>query len=152
MLKRSLVVLGVLAIGLVACGDKKGGGGGAGAKPADQLIGTWEIDIDALKKTDEFKKQMEKVPEAQRAMAEGMLSAIKADFEFTKDGKVKINMEMMGEKKTDEGSYKVKSSTADSVTLVVDTKEKKGEEMTVKFKDGNMFADMGGQTMAFKKK
>lgn len=95
---------------------------------------------------------MEKVPEAQRAMAEGMLSAIKADFEFTKDGKMKINMEMMGEKKVEEGTYKVDGSTGDSVTLVVDTSEKKGEKMTVKFKDGIMYADMGGQTMAFKKK
>ena len=94
--------------------------------PAAALLGTWTLDLDVFKQSDDYKG----MPEAQQKMAEGMFAAMKAEFTFTAD-KVKVSMEMMGQKRDEESSYVVKKAEAGTLTLESTDKDGTKQEVEV---------------------
>ncbi len=170
----------LIALALVACGDKPADGAAkpadnkpaaaakAGEKPAEaakaaektaeapkageknQIVGTWRVDIDKMIDDPKLKE----MPEQQRQMAIGMAKAIfaTASFEFTADGK--MNMKLGKDTKT--GTYTVKNDTGATMEIeTVTTKDDGSEEkemVKVEFAGGGMqITDPKGQKIHFLK-
>jgi len=94
--------------------------------PTAALTGTWTLDMQTFKESADYKA----MSEAQRKMAEGLFSAMKAEFTFTKD-KVSISMEMMGQKKDETASYVVTKTEGKKLTLESTDKDGKKEAVEV---------------------
>ncbi|MFN3198580.1 MAG: hypothetical protein ACE366_09245 [Bradymonadia bacterium] len=84
--------------------------GCSGGKADQQMRGSWAVDVEALKDTDEFKA----MPEAERRLTQSMLNAYaNVRFEITAD-----RMTMSGLTATaEELSYSVKSVNGTQVTI-----------------------------------
>ena len=130
----------VVAVGgLVACGgDSGGGGGGGGSSP----VGQWTIDMDKSmgpiveKQLTESKKQFEKLPPDQRAMAEKMMptaekfreivkeqfAKLKFTFEFKSDHTATMSGEMGGPAETGAATW---TQSGNVVTVTPTTKNGK---------------------------
>lgn len=133
-LLRTSLILVALAFVLSACG----------AKASSKMIGKWSIDVDKIGEMEEFKKMPEDQKKAALDMAKQLGTSM--TFEFTAD---KIVMEAMGQKK--EGTYTIKSETADKVVL--DTKlDGKSEEMTVEIKGDGLVMGDGKKSFPLKHK
>jgi hypothetical protein len=93
---------------------------------AEELVGTWTLDSNAMKSSPEYQSA---TPE-ERKMAEMMFSAMKLDLTFTAT-EVRMDMEMMGDRKSDSKPYTVKSENGK--TLVLSSKNDLGmdEDVTV---------------------
>ena len=127
---------------LTACGS---------GKPEEQIVGKWKVDLSALANDpklaeikDEAKKK-EMLDQVTKMM--GSMTA-----EFTKDGKMSM---VMGKDMKTEGTYTVKSSEGNVLTL--ETKMKRGdkektETVKVTMDGGKMkLAGPGGQEIVFTK-
>lgn len=119
-----LAIAATALLGLTACSKS----------PAEKIVGSWSVDVDALAQTEEFKNMPEDKRKMALEMAKGMMSQM--TFEITKD---KIKTSMMG--KTMEATYTVKSTDGDKITLLTkeikDGKEGKEEEVTMVASSGS---------------
>jgi hypothetical protein len=88
------------------------------SKPADKIVGTWTIDVEATLKADPKTKDMKPDDlKKQVEMAKKFMGEM--TFEFTKDGKM---VAAFGKEKK-EGTYTVKATEGNTVTLETKTKE-----------------------------
>jgi hypothetical protein len=107
---------------------------------ASALVGTWTIDMSAMKDTEEYKNSSEE----EKKMAEAMLSAMKVEITFT-ETEVQMNSEMMGQKQTEKKAYRVKSANGNN--LVLSAKNESGVEEDVDVVvDGDTLHFKEGQT------
>jgi hypothetical protein len=90
------------------------------------LIGTWTLDTDAMRASEEFQKS---TPE-EKQMAEMMFSQMKMDFTFTATD-FRTDMEMMGQKESDTKPYTVKSANGNTLVLSAEDENGKTEEIQV---------------------
>lgn len=94
------------------------------SKPEDKLVGVWTIDVEATMKEDPKTKDLkEEDLKKQVEMAKKFMGEM--SFEFTKDGKM---IASFGKEKK-EGSYTVKGTEGNTVTL--ETKTMKGDKEKV---------------------
>ena len=137
MTRYTVILVAILGMALSACSKKA---------PVDAILGSWTIDTDAMKQTEEFKK----MPEAQRKMAEGMISAMKMSVEITKDT-MKMSMSMMRKEKTDSLKYKVLKAEGDVISVETTNGKGKKESGTLTIKGGKLHMKKGKQTMVLKR-
>ena len=126
----------VFAIGLSGCSKD----------PAAKLIGTWTLDLEAFKASDDFKK----MGDAEKKMAEGLMKNMKLDIEFTKD-KVKMSTEMMGKKDSKESPYKITKTEGNKITIET-TEDGKTESVDVVFDGDRVIMGKGKEKFYLKKK
>jgi len=115
---RSFLALAVLAALLATVS------GCSQSSAADQIVGTWTLDPDAMKNSEEYKNS---TPE-EKQMAEMMFASMKMEMTFTKTD-VRMDMDMMGNKETETKPYTVKSEKGS--TLVLSTKDDNGMDESV---------------------
>ena len=84
------------------------------------LLGKWTLDVEGMKQFDEFKK----LPPEQQKMALAMVSSMKMQIEFT-DKTIKMNVNMMGQKKSEETPYSILKQEGDAYTIETSKKTKK---------------------------
>ncbi len=117
MFKKMIAVL-FMGVFAVSMGCQRPGGNNAKGDRADQLIGQWEIDSEAMVESMIAQAKDEKEKERLRKEAE-FATAMKISFEFKKDGSAEMNQEMFGKSRTESGTYKVESKNEDTVTISV---------------------------------
>jgi hypothetical protein len=138
MFRRHLILLAtasLLIVSSVGCG---------GSDPSKRVVGKWELSTEHLREAmnAEMKKKSAGKSEEMgaafgAAMMEGMLAQMKMSFDFQPDGKVLFAVSMMGQDKSEEGTWEFVSSSGDSVTLKIGMKDKKSEPATIKFIDND---------------
>ena len=135
---RHIIAITLIGGLLAACG-KSG---------ADALIGTWVLDPEGLA---EFDENFRNLPPAQKAQAKAMMEQMKFELTFTKD-KVKMVMDMMGEKKTDEREYTVKSTDGNKIVLAAKTDGGKERTITVEVRGDRLYFSDGQKKLSFRRK
>lgn len=127
---------------LTACGS---------GKPEEQIVGKWKVDLSSIENDPKLKEiKDEEKKKMMLEQAKKMLGSMTA--EFTKDGKMVM---VMGKDMKTEGTYTVKSTEGNVVTL--ETKMKRGdkektETVKVTMDGGKMkLAGPGGQEIVFTK-
>ena len=139
MLRRHLVLLATASLFFTSMT----GCGGVAADPSKKLIGKWELSTEHLKEAmTEAMAERSKGKDGNSAgaamgaaMMEGMLAQMKMSFDFQPGGKVALDASMMGQSKSEEGTWKVVSSGEDSLSLIMGMGDKESEPATVKFID-----------------
>ena len=121
-----------------------------GGKPEEQIVGTWKIDADAMMAAMADDPRFKDMPEEAKktALEQGAKMMGSMTAEFTKDGKMSMNM---GKDMKKEGTYKVVSTEGKTVTLAA-TMDGKTENIVVTV-DGSTIKLKGpdGPEMTFKK-
>ena len=100
----------------------------------DSLMGTWDADMQAT---------LAGLPENERQMAMVVLGSAQMQLTFSADGTMNMSMTMMGEEKSEGGTFSVVSTEANVVTLSTTTEtegEATTETMTATFSDANTVA------------
>ena len=126
---RSFLWVALVAVALTA------GCGGGGSS----LVGTWVLDVKAFEEFDEFKE----MPEEQRKMTMAMMAMIEMELTFTSD-KMTFHAKIMGQDKSDEMSYEIKSQTGNKMVLESTDKEGKKETVNAEIKGDLLFLSKGG--------
>lgn len=135
MFHRHLILLATVSLFIVSsvgCG---------GSDPSKKVIGKWELSVEHLREamTEEMNKKSAGKEGAGAAfgaaMMEGMLAQMKMSFDFQPEGKVMFAVSMMGQDKSEEGTWEFVSSSGDSVTLKIGMKDKEAEPTTITFLD-----------------
>lgn len=173
-MKRTLAIFLALAVaaGVTACGDKSGGAGVAGVAGGGP-VGSWTMDVEKFLDMGmaEAKKELAKLPEEQRKMAEQMmggadarkmmaekLGGMKMEVNVAADKTFTVTAQEPGETKADvmAGTWEEKDGK-----YVFQTKTKNGEPASgadaktveAKMVGGNLVLTMPeGPEMAFKRK
>ena len=114
-MKTALIVMMAATLMLAACG-----GGSAEAK----LMGSWKIDVDALKKAPAFKKQLEKNP-GMEGLILGMFGKMKITISKTE---IKMSMGSMGGQAGKEESGKILSLKANGNVVTMETEDGKNKK------------------------
>ncbi len=93
-----------------AAADGSGGSDFAGPVTAEMLHGTWNVD---------FARSMAaaEMSEEERAMAMALMGSMQMSITFAADGTMTMNATMMGENKTESGSYRIVSTSANTITI-----------------------------------
>ncbi len=116
----------------------------------DKLIGTWVVAPEAIKERDSYKN----ATETQRKMMEETISKVKQELTFTHN-KMKMDMEIGGNKRSHENDYTVKSVEGNRLVLTVKDQNGKTEDSTVEF-DGDKLVLHGptqeSETLVFRRK
>jgi hypothetical protein len=142
---RNLWIVLALSICVVftACGGEGGGEGGGGGSMKPTVVGTWQMDLDAVMAA--LNAEAEKNPEAGMMikMLEPMLKSMKAEVKFDDDGTFTGTMTMKdpmsGEEKTQvgKGTWKLEGDKLSITTLEEDGKKKDTPDTEVAtFEDG----------------
>ena len=128
-----IALVAVFAISAAAC--KKGGSG----KPTDTIIGSWKIDIDALKEQPMIKKQLEKA----KGMAEMMLKMFEEmTLEVTKS-EMTFSMKLLGQEKKESAKYTIVSEKGNELTIETDNGKKKETGMITVLDDDHITLKKG---------
>lgn len=166
----ALSVVLFLSLGLAACGDKAGGGGG--------VVGAWTIDLGPLIDADmaklqaQFQEKVDAAPAEQREMIKNLLpssdklmeqvkaqyASLKAVIEFKADHTVTYKSEM-GEKAKEAGDG-TWAQSGDQITVTPRTQNgkpaegKDAEPKLLTFKDGKLSAQPAsdGPVLTFRRK
>jgi hypothetical protein len=93
-----------------AAADGSGGSDFAGPVTVEMLHGTWNVD---------FARSMAaaEMSEEERAMAMALMGSMQMSITFAADGTMTMNATMMGENKTESGSYRIVSTSANTITI-----------------------------------
>ena len=117
---------------------------GGTASASELLLGTWTIDVNAMKKTDDYQK----ASDAERKMMEGFLSAMELEVTFTQT-EVKSKMSMFGQTQEDSMPYSIKSQNGSTLIL---TSPKEPEDVTVVVAPKRLTFQKGNETFELKRK
>ena len=129
-LRFALVAALVLSLHAAGSGAAKEEGKNKAADNAKQIVGKWDL----VKATD--------LPKGTKATAE-----------FTKDGKIKFDLEVMGQKVSAEGTYKIDGDKLTTTLKGPDGKEKTETDKIKKLDETTLiFEDDKGQVAEFKRK
>jgi hypothetical protein len=135
----SIAVLGlVLALVLPGCSS---------ASASSQLLGTWSLDIEAMKQMDEFKN----AAEAEQKMMEMMYGNMKMEFTFT-ETEVSMAGEMMGQKQSDTKPYTIKSEQGNTLVISVKNDEGVDEDVTAIVGGDTLSLNRGNESYELKRK
>jgi hypothetical protein len=139
MFQRHLILLATASLFIVSsvgCG---------GSDPSKRVVGKWELSTEHLREAmnEEMKKKSAGKSEEEMgaafgaAMMEGMLAQMKMSFDFKPDGKLMFAVSMMGQDKSEEGTWEFVRASGDSVTLKIGMNDKESEPATIKFIDND---------------
>ena len=120
---------------------------GCDKKPGDKLVGSWTIDTEAFKASEEYKK----APDEQKKMMEEMMKAMQMDITFTADT-IKSSVKMGEETKTDEAKYTIAKTEGDKLVLSSVSKDGTKEEVEVEFQGDKLVMGKGAQKFTLRKK
>ena len=103
--------------------------------PADKLVGKWEIDKSKLTESIGGEQQggME---EAMAKFAAGMVSMMEMTFEFRSDHTCEIRISVMGQTKTEQGTWRFVKADGDVLTVAISKQgQDNAQEGDIKFLD-----------------
>ncbi len=97
----ALLILALASVGLSGCSGE-----------ANPLIGTWTLDAETMKQTDEYKSA---TPEEQQQMV-AMVSMMTLELTFTED-EILSKTSIMGESKEEKDAYVIQKRDGDHITI-----------------------------------
>jgi hypothetical protein len=133
----ALIAIAVTSLGSVACG-----------KPAERLVGTWELDSDAFVASDEVRKFSK--DEIFHWLGEMRRDIGNVEIVLTHDTFVQTNHPLHQVRKTT-GRYVVRSERDDRVTIEATT-DGTGEKRTMTLEGETLWVPFGKHRVAMKKK